>query len=46
MKIKWARCKEDVAEFEAQIAGHAASIQLLLSAVEMQARITYKDAYS
>ncbi|MCJ1380867.1 hypothetical protein MMC17_003976 [Xylographa soralifera] len=34
-KLKWTRCKEDLAECEAQIAGHTASIQLLLSAVEM-----------
>ena len=34
-KLKWTRCKEDLADFEAQIAGHTASIQLLLSGVEM-----------
>ncbi|MCJ1387447.1 hypothetical protein MMC18_000290 [Xylographa bjoerkii] len=35
-KIKWTRCKkEDLAKFEAEIAAHIASIQLLLSAVEM-----------
>ncbi|MCJ1435867.1 hypothetical protein MMC27_005243 [Xylographa pallens] len=34
-KLKWTRCREDLADFEAQIAGHTASIQLLLSSVEM-----------
>jgi hypothetical protein len=36
MKVKWAICKkEDVRKFQADLAGHTASIQLLLATVQM-----------
>jgi hypothetical protein len=36
MKVKWAICKkEDVRKFQADLVGHTASIQLLLTTVQM-----------